>query len=501
MQAEDYGNEAIGKGSTVKKLVRHGGLYFSAKILGRLPRFAVLPVYTAFLPPAQYGMYATTLASAELLAIFMGLRIDAAFGRYFFDLNSSRAELKRLVSTCLIFVVSFGLFVSSIGLVAGYHYHHNVLGIPFLVLIVPVVVSRLVAQVALISRTYFSNTHRSRIIAVTDVVGNILGPVVAVILLVNTRMRVSAIAVSLLLGALVPCIVGLVVMRREGLLGLCLDMLILRKCVYFGLMFLPGVAAAWIYTVSDRIIITVYEGNAETGIYSIAYQLGKVVSHVAESVNMVYMPILLARLSTNYKQGLESLRKPIVAMVWLMLFVCSSFSLFASEILHVMTDSQYHGGTPIMIVVIWSFMWGGIYWPFLNLLYYHKKVLLIGAIGIFSAAVNLVLNLAFVPIYGKMAAAWTTLAASIAYAGLVIIFAYRLNRPPIDWKELGKTGLIWGGLFVCHYFVRSIVMPSWLSVVVRISLIFLALCMTVGLDLLGSRKILREYVFRSHMKP
>src|SRR5262245_51408202 len=69
-------------------LLKHSGIYGVAQILKRFASLLLLPVYTSYLQPADYGCIAILDLMVLLLGIVIGAGIGNAVARYHFDAQS-----------------------------------------------------------------------------------------------------------------------------------------------------------------------------------------------------------------------------------------------------------------------------------------------------------------------------------------------------------------------------------------------------------------------------
>ena len=84
--------------SEVKVLARHGSVYGLATLLHRMISFIMLPIYTRYLSPADYGVLELIYLTTNIIAMVIGLRIEAAVSRFYFDYEDLE-ERNKVIST------------------------------------------------------------------------------------------------------------------------------------------------------------------------------------------------------------------------------------------------------------------------------------------------------------------------------------------------------------------------------------------------------------------
>lgn len=88
-------------GSGVRRLLGHASIYALGNISRQLVGFLMLPVYTRYLTPADYGVIGLMTFSISLIELVFGARLAQAIPKYYFDTHDAK-EQARVVSTALI---------------------------------------------------------------------------------------------------------------------------------------------------------------------------------------------------------------------------------------------------------------------------------------------------------------------------------------------------------------------------------------------------------------
>lgn len=177
---------------------------------------------------------------------------------------------------------------------------------------------------------------------------------------------------------------------------------------------------------SDRIAIRRFLGAEAVALYSVSYTCSHVISIVYHSLNNAWSPWAMEQMHDG---NIEKLKK--VSKLYVLLFSAIMFFmlLICPELLWILGGDKYmvakYVMPPAMIAVIPQF----IYALYIDAEVYFKKQKSIALGTGFAALLNIVLNIIFIPLFGYVAAAYTTL---IGYTAL-FVFHY------ITVKKLGKT--------------------------------------------------------------
>lgn len=184
-----------------------------------------------------------------------------------------------------------------------------------------------------------------------------------------------------------------------------------------------------IYTSSDTTILGLYKGDFQVGLYSTSVKIYNIVNTVVASVAWVVMPQLSINFARkDFKQVNSLLKYSLNFIVVLGLPCLVGLNVITKEIIFLIAGESYLGaGLSLRILTIslaCSFISGWI--GNMMMLPAGKERQSLKA-SVVSAAVNIILNLILIPVWGLNAAAATT--AVSEFLGII------LKRPYID-KEI-----------------------------------------------------------------
>ncbi len=89
----------------VKKFVKHTGIYAVGNIARQLTGFLMLPIYTRFLSPTDYGIIGLLIFSLNLVEIVFGAKLVQAIPKFYHG-ESDTSERMHIISTAWIVTVS-----------------------------------------------------------------------------------------------------------------------------------------------------------------------------------------------------------------------------------------------------------------------------------------------------------------------------------------------------------------------------------------------------------
>lgn len=229
---------------------------------------------------------------------------------------------------------------------------------------------------------------------------------------------------------------------------------------------------------SDRIVIARICGNSETGIYSLVYSYGVIISVVTGAIADGWLPWFHDNYyARNYKSIEVNSRKIVLLGCYLGLASVS----FAPEAILMFGGKSYMSGLSCAFPIILGIVCQYIYTHYVNIELHLKKTKYVSLGTSFAALLNIVLNIVFVPKFGFVAAAYTTF---ISYFCLMVLHFF-ITRVILK-VYIYNTYFMFGSLFITSFF-GYVITYSYQHFLLRYIIIIIGFCSCV-------------FVFRDYVK-
>ncbi len=88
----------------LRKTAGYAGIYALGVLLNRSVSFIMLPVYTRFLSPEDYGVLELLVLTVDIVAIFTGLGILNGLHKFFYKYDAE-GDKREVVSTLLTMIL------------------------------------------------------------------------------------------------------------------------------------------------------------------------------------------------------------------------------------------------------------------------------------------------------------------------------------------------------------------------------------------------------------
>ncbi len=442
--------------SDLLRLSRQTLTYGTATILTRLVAFVLVPFFTHYLSPAEFGVqqlfYMAVAVGTELFL----LGLDVALLR-FYVLEKDPVRKKVIFST--VWTTSF--VFSTILALAVWFFAAELVG--FIVKFdgpVPdwaVYTLRICAGILwleiLNAFPFMVLRGDGKALAFTSVKigGAILQTIFTLVTLISLKRGVqgvfeanlaSSVAASLLLAPAV-----------FARLRPVFDGAVLKACLKFGLPNTPNAMFVLIIDFAGRKTLELYSGAAATGLYSVGHRLGTFLAIVVAGFRFAWQPFFLSISGNpNAKRVYGSVLTYYVAvMVWFYLMLTAYVPPLARwEIpgVGMMIDRDFWGGLEVFPVILLAHFFNGAYAIFMVGVYMEKKTFALPFITGIAGIINIFGNIWLIPIYGMWAAAWLTVVSYFVMSALLYFYIQRHYPIEYQWGRIVKTLLLGAGFFV-----------------------------------------------------
>jgi O-antigen/teichoic acid export membrane protein len=389
------------------------------------------PILTRIMTADQYGTFSVFQSWVAILTIFCTLNLNGnAYnrGRLHYEGREPEFESALLGLSTTLTLSVFLLFCIAPDFWSG------------LMLLSPFLVVLMFVEIALVSAYDFWAAqqrfdYRYRTLVIVTLAINVFSLGAGIIAILNTDAKVEARVVMDVIAKGVPGLACMALIFARG------------KCFFkgeywrYGLTFtlplLPHFLSHFVLNQSDRLMIGAMVGNWATALYSVSYSIAMCLTIVTDAINNSYVPYTFQELKAGRTEGV--LRTGYLLLV-LVGALCVLVMAFAPEILAVFAGPEYSNAIMVIPPLSASVFFIFLYSLLSNIEYYYEKTAVISAASIVAAALNIILNLIFIPIFGYIAAAWTTLAAYMTLSLMHWVFYHRICK-----EKMGRD------LYKAHY--------------------------------------------------
>jgi O-antigen/teichoic acid export membrane protein len=421
-------------GSQLKRLAKHSAIYGLGGLVSRILAVLLLPLYTSYLEPEDYGRVETLVALTAVLVTLLRGGISSAFFRFYFD-SSDPADRLRVVRTAFWFTMGS----ATAGLVAGLLLADTVadllLGSPSHADLVRAAFLGLWAQMNLEQLTaLFRVEERSVSFVVAALVRVAVTVLTTVLLVVVLEQGALGVILGTAIGTLAVQL-ALTAYRREQL-GFQFDRALLRAMNRFGLPLVPSALALWTVNFSDRFFIGQLAGQDDVGRYSLAVRIASAIVLLLVAFRTAW-PAFAYSIEDDREAG-RTYGFVLTYLVFVGSWLSVGLGLLAPWLVQLLapTNSEFWGGARVVAPLAFAGVAWGAYTVVAIGVGRARRTQFNWVVTGTGAVVNVALNLILVPPYGIMGAAVAMVSAfTIMFVGMAW-HAQRVFPVPYQWRRV-----------------------------------------------------------------
>lgn len=232
---------------------------------------------------------------------------------------------------------------------------------------------------------------------------------------------------------------------------------------------------------SDRLVITKYFGEIQTAIYSLAYQYAVLIDLVLNAVGQAWLPWFHDTYGAGKINLIRSKVKPLIILGGVVTLGAVSI---APEAMMILGPEDYQIGVWVVAPVALGTFVKYIFQNYEHVELHLKKTWYISVATIFAAGANLVLNYYFVPRYGFIAAAYTTMACYIC-----LMAAHNFVVRVLLKQHIYSDSFLYLAVIICGLLCIG-AMILYPFVIVR----YVLITVIVIIFLIGNKTTIREFL-------
>lgn len=470
----------IHSGSHLNKIVKKGSWYLFSSIAVKAMAILILPIVTRVLSEHDVGVLDSLESIKMLLPLFISLALDEAYYRFYFNHNKDHNELKKYISTYFWGILIWGFFIVFIANLIGKFYLVKIFNVKFYPFIPLTMIGPLLLQLKTLGEVYLKQNLKAEFVSISEVLTYTVYYAFYLFFLLVPKMGAESKIYAFFISDILSFLIFAFVLFRKRLLSLCFDIKIFLEGLSYSVFLILNQALIWITGLSDRLIIGVLKSFSSTGIYSVGYKLGQAHTMFSESIFKVYKPIMFSMFSDDEVNAVKKLETFIPSYFFVMFWLAFSIAFFAKEIIIILVSKKFFEAYHVVPIVVGAYLLQSYYKPFYNVIAFHRKTWIFLVGSIIQSSSNIILNFIFIPIFDRIAAAWTTLVSFVILFFWLYFWSQKFTKIKVNWFKISINFLFGIILFLLYNFISSLIVYNlFLAIVIKSFLIAVSVVVIV----------------------
>lgn len=275
------------------RFIKSTGIYLLGNVLSKSLSFFLLPLYTSYLSPNDYGTYDLSIAYNTFLISILFLDIWEGTMRFMFDF-SGKDKNRPITIGILMFSISTAIYAIVLlifGKVAGLHF----LGLLFIM----GVTNNFQQVVGYIARGFGKNNA----FVMCGLIGSLVTLLSNIILLTVFHMDYSALYISSILGLGINALGLSYVIRLWDRVKIAFfDSSLFREMLKYSLPLCLNSGAWWFLNGFNRVMISYTLSNADNGMYAVATRFSSMLMLVTTGFQMAWQELSYSKANTSNEE-------------------------------------------------------------------------------------------------------------------------------------------------------------------------------------------------------
>lgn len=419
-EAAHYGQREVGE--SVRKVSGHADIKFGqgreislvintiiifiSKATSQLLGVFLLPIYTFFLTPEQYGFADLLLTYVLLLVPLCSVQLEMATFRYLVEERSDKDKERHVIGsswTLLLVLVCF-ICIAATTVIA-------IFNIAYGWYVILAVVTGMIL-------TFFQQVSRGlgRIVdyAVSGIISVVSTVIVSAALLVLMSSKVEGVIIGVITANLLSSLFIFVKLRLWRQLNLTIDKSLQVDMLRYALPLVPSTVSWWAIGAFGRTIITISMGAAGAGLYAVAYRMTMLFSGIPYVFNLSWtesatLSVLHDDRDAYYSRiANASLRVFCIAAAIMLLFMGLAYSW--------LTDPRYYEAYYLIPILMFGLLINSIVSYYHAIFAAYKDTKFIALSSIVAALVSVAVSVTLVKAWGVYGVACGAVAGYIVMA-------------------------------------------------------------------------------------
>ena len=425
--------------SDFRRLASSVGVYATASLAQKGLAFLLIPIYTRFIKPDEYGVLELLTAFSTVAFGLLALGLPAAVMKCYHRDTESPEARARILSTAnligmpVLLVGSFLLLLLS-GPISRWLFGSGEAADLIRIMVLSGFFSTVNALMLAGLRAEERATAYSSVVLLQFLVAMVLN----ILFVVRFSMGVRGVLLGNLISHVVALPSAIWLASRQS--EMAVELQLARPLLTFGLLMVPGVLTGWVNNLSDRYILNLFSRLDEVAVYGIGYKFGMVIQFLIVWPFQLAWPALAFSISNRpghkatYSRVLTYLAAVLAAAV-------VSLSVLSRAVVPVVVGPGYEQAYRVVPFVALGYAFTGIFFCLNPGVHIAGKTKFFPMLSALAAALNVALNFLLIPHYGMMgAAAATTLSFFLSAVGAWLL-AQRFYPIEYEYSRLLKVAL------------------------------------------------------------
>ena len=422
--------------SAVKNSLIYSAGNFSTKLIGLI----LIPLYTDQLSTAEYGILGMVEVTTQILIAVFGLSLFSAFFRWYWDKEYTKKQnsifftiLFFVFGVSLILILTLSLFSDSFSLLLFNNSTYSYL-------IKLMLITAGLETVAIVPSTLIRLQEKPVLFSTGNILRLIVSLTFTIYFVAFLDKKVEGIYQAQIIGNLSYFLFLSRFIWKN--IKFSFETKILKGMIYYSLPLVFSSVSGVLLSITDRYVLKFFTDLSDVGIYNLGYKMANTIKvFLVSSINLAIFPIIFKMINDPDNKRFYS--KIMTYCGYVVMFAVLGLSFFGKEIIKFLAQSvDYWDAYKVIPIISFAIFFGMLKDISFIGLHLKKKTKIIASVIISVMVLNLLLNIALIPLWKSMGAAIATLFSQITYFLIIYLYAKKYYHIPYEIPKVVKMTLL-----------------------------------------------------------
>lgn len=424
----------------IKTIAQHSVIYGLGIYISKAIGFFMIPVYTRFLTPSDYGVIELLNLTSWMLGILLCMGISSAVFRFYFQYETG--ERDGVISSALIFIAAISTFTVTLLFLASRNISILIFKdahyAPYLQFIF---ISAMFDMIDIVPSTYIRIRKKSALFVILSLIRLAFALSINIYLIVFLQMGVKGVLWSNVISSILMASITLIYTLRNVRLTFSFNKM--KELLKYGFPLMPEALFVFVIHFFNRYFLQHFLTLDEVGIFSLGYRFSMILPF------LIGQPFGLIWSTYRFEIAGRWDAKKVYARILTYYFLitlgfCLMVSVFIKDIVHMITTPAFYAAYGVVPLITLGFVFWGLGLVFDTGILIQKKTYLKTIISAIAMTVSLGLNYLLIPRIGIWGAAIASFCSFTIMSLMSFAISEKLYPIPCEWLRLAKIALAAG---------------------------------------------------------
>lgn len=418
-----------------KKVFENSAFYMIASLLPVAVGFLMLPIYTRYLTPTDYGVVALVLSLQSFLPLIMTLQVHNSISRFYFDYKDDDIKLRIFIST----IMTITIILALVSLSLLYIYLDDILNFIFPKTIgyndifMLGIFTSFVSVFASIFINLIRVQEKAKLFMKVSLSLFVISLSVNILEVIIYERGAYGILEASLITSIISFFVYIFMVKEFFIFKVDFSMII--DPLKFSLPLIPHSLSGLIFMYSDRIILEKYVTLSAIGLYMFSDKIATVFKMLVNEFNNAFSPYFNQKSKESKALAIQEIQNISLIFIYTIAMLIVCVALFSVEIVYYLFDERYFDTWMMIPLLSSAYIFRSLYCFSSSGLFYEKKTGRVAMITIVAGFANIGLNLLLIPTYGIMVAIYTTIFSFFITFIMAELMSYKIYYLQLNIKR------------------------------------------------------------------